>query len=122
MKKVPLTPTEKDDEAWDKIISEVLFDNSEEGKVIFLTRCAESAQEALAEGEKRMEAQYFEEAAKLICRGCQKGWPWIGDDPMNRTNHDSLGQSSNHTMPCTASVLWHRIALDALTPATQEKG
>lgn len=52
------TPTEKDDEAWGKIVDHLIseFFEEEEGKAIFLTRCAESAQEALAEGEKRRAA------------------------------------------------------------------
>lgn len=48
-----MTPPEKDDHAWNRIVTLIVAGFFEMAKTIFLTRCAESAQEALAEGETR---------------------------------------------------------------------
>ena len=50
------------------------------------------------------------EAAAAICRGCAEGWPWSDPDPMHRVNH-SPAPTSTGTMPCAATVLWHKIAV-----------
>lgn len=49
----PTTPVGKDDQAWEKIVKEMDSGSIVTAKALFLTRCAESAQEALERKEKK---------------------------------------------------------------------
>jgi len=99
MKQRLLTPTEKDEDAWAKIVDHLIseFFEEEEGKTIFLTRCAESAQEALAEGEKRRAAlERYENTLKVIkgnsCE-CANDWQdisWHGSSCPKKLAHYAL--------------------------------
>lgn len=74
-KEGPPTFVDKDEQAWKKIVEEMDSGSIVEAKAIFLTRCAESAKEALEPSEKRRAA--LEEVAEAVAEVHKDHGPMI---------------------------------------------
>lgn len=104
-----LNGAEKDDKAWEKIGDLMELQEFEEAKATFMTRCAESAQEALAEGAELREA----------LEGCyQTTKEWVEDLKAQYEGEGTAKTGQNITIelrPLREAVE----IVDALAPATQ---
>ncbi len=98
---------EADLEAWADILLQINYDNPEEAEAIFLTRCAKSAQEVLAERDNHKAA--LEDSIKI----------WDKYKIMMDTVPSYMGTPEGERLWAEVSLA-HRRALDALTPAPGE--